>query len=159
MTGPPPPNRLEATIEIGCPPEEVWGILGDFEKVELWAHCLSAGYRTTGPDLGIGSRRTVTYRHLFEMEQVITEWTEGTSMTYHVIRAPFPLRHFLETWTVTPSVRGSRVRTEVEYGVRFGAVGRLVNWLFTRHVLRFEMHVGQKHLQRTVESGPRQTPS
>ena len=126
-------------------------MLGDFEEVEEWAPALTDAFRTTGPDIGIGSRRTVEYRRLFRMEQVVTDWQEGESLTYTVFKAPWPIRHFFETWTVTPSVSGARVRSFVEYELWFGRVGAFVNWLFTRHVLQFEMRSGLKGLKRKVE--------
>ena len=147
-----PRCTLSATTEINRAPSEVWSVLGDFEEVEVWAPGLTDAYRTTGPDIDIGSRRTVRYRYLLTMEQVVTEWTEGESLTYAVFRAPWPLRNFFETWTVTPSEAGSRVTTEVAYDLWFGWLGRLVDWCFTRHVLRFEMKQGQKGLRRVVES-------
>lgn len=148
-----PPEKLEATIEIDCSPKDVWRVLGDFERVANWAPGISHSFRTTGPDIGVGSRRTVRYRRLFRMEQVVTEWTEGRSLTYAVFRAPWPLRNFVETWTLTPSVSGSRIHSVVEYDLRLGAAGRFVNWAFTRHVLASEMRSGQEGLKRAVEDG------
>ena len=148
-----PAGMLEASIEIDCSPKEVWSVLGDFENVEKWAPGISRSFRTTGPDIGVGSRRTVRYRGLFPMEQVVTEWRHRHGLTYAVFKAPWPLRNFVETWTVAPSVSGARVHSTVRYDIRLGAVGRLANWLFTRHVLAFEMHAGQQGLKRTVENG------
>jgi uncharacterized protein YndB with AHSA1/START domain len=153
MPAPTPPARIEATIEIKCSPKEVWQTLGDFEHVDVWAPGISDSIRTTGAEIGVGSRRTVRYRRLFTMEQVVNEWIHGKSLTYNVFKAPWPLRHFEETWTVTPSVSGSRVHTEVRYDLWFGAVGRFADWLFTRHVLLLEMRSGQRGLKRAVERG------
>lgn len=151
MSGSKPPYRLSATTEVHCTPRDVWRVLGDFEEVEVWAPALTDAHRTTGPDIDIGSRRTVRYRHILSMEQVVTAWNEGESLTYAVLRVPWPLRNFSETWTVSPSPAGALVRTHVEYEVWFAALGRFVNWVFTRHVLRFEMRQGQLGLKRTVE--------
>lgn len=155
MLGPTPKARLEGTLEISSSPEEVWSVLGNFRGVTAWAPALSATRRTTGPDVGVGSRRAVTYRRLFTMEQAVTEWTEHQSLTYAVFRAPWPLRDFFESWTVTPSVSGSRVHVALEYGLWFGAVGRFVHWAFTRHVLRLEMRWGLEGLKSVVEKGHR----
>ncbi len=148
-----PPKRLEATIEIACSPADVWSVLGDFEGVKSWAPGLSDAYRTTGPDIDVGSRRSVTYRHLFTMEQVVTEWNEGARLSYAVFRAPWPLRDFFETWTIMPTVVGSTVRAQVAYDLWSGPVGRLVNRAFTHQVLRFEMRRGLQGLKAAVEGG------
>jgi uncharacterized protein YndB with AHSA1/START domain len=151
MAGPPRTGTLEASIEIDCSPKDVWSVLGDFDEVEAWAPALSDAFRTTGRDIGIGSRRTVEYRRLFRMEQVVTHWEDGESLSYTVFKAPWPLRNFFETWTVTPSVSGARVRSAVEYELWFGPVGAFVDWVFVRRVLLFEMRSGLKGLKRTVE--------
>lgn len=148
-----PTTRIEASIEVACSPKEVWAYLGNFEAVEAWAPALTRSVRTTGPDLDVGSRRTVEYRRLFRMEQEVTEWFEGKGLQYAVYRAPWPLRHFYERWEVSPSVIGTHVRASVAYDLWFGPVGRLANWLFTRHVLRYEMHSGLKGLKRAAEAG------
>ena len=155
MPGSKPPYRLSATTEVDCSPQDVWRVLGDFEEVEVWAPALTDAYRTTGPDIDIGSRRTVRYRYILSMEQVVTAWTEGERLTYAVLRVPWPLRNFSETWTVSSSPAGALVRTHVEYDLWFGALGRFVNWVFTRHVLRFEMRRGQLGLKHTVEGRSR----
>ena len=151
MSGPMVSYSLSTATEVRGTPRDVWPVLGDFEDVEVWAPALTDAYRTTGPDVGVGSRRSVRYRHILTMEQVITAWQDGESLTYAVFRAPWPLRNFSETWSVEPTPGGAMVRTRVEYEVRFSAVGRFVNWVFTRHVLRFEMRRGQRGLKDTVE--------
>jgi len=153
MAGSKPLRRLSATMETSSSPQDVWRVLGDFDEVEVWAPALTDAFRTTGPDIDIGSRRTVRYRYVLTMEQVVTEWTEGESLTYAVFRAPWPLRNFVERWTVAPTSTGALVRAQVTYELRFGVLGRFVDWVFTRHVLQFEMRQGQLGLKRAVEGG------
>jgi len=149
----PLPNRLEASIDIAASPLQVWRYLGDFEDVEEWAPALSDAYRTTGPNVGVGSRRIVRYRRLFSLEEVVTEWVEGHRLEYAVFRAPWPLRHFVERWEISPSAVGTRVSAGVSYDVWLGPLGGAVDWLFTRHVLRFEMRAGLRGLKRAAETG------
>jgi hypothetical protein len=153
ITPPSPIARLDASMVIRGSPSEVWAVLGDFEDVETWAPGLTRSHRTTGSHIDVGSRRTVTYRHLFAMEQVVTEWSDGRRLTYAVFRAPWPLRNVSETWTVAVHEGGCLVTTELAYDLWLGWVGRVVHWLFTRHVLRFEVRMGQLGLKRVVESG------
>lgn len=153
-----PPTRLEATIELACSPAEAWRYLGDFDEVGAWAPAITEAHRTTGEGISVGSRRTVRYRGLFRMEQMVTEWWEGQRLEYAVFKAPWPLRRFIERWEVTPAVTGARVHAQVSYDLWFGPVGELVNWLFTRHVLRFEMRLGLEGLKRAVESGVLRRP-
>jgi len=87
------------------------------------------------------------------MEQVVTEWREGQGLEYAVFKAPWPLRHFFERWEVTPSVSGARVRARVAYDCWVGPLGELVNWAFTRHVLRYEMRAGLNGLKEAAETG------
>jgi hypothetical protein len=74
-------------------------------------------------------------------------------LEYAVFRAPWPLRHFVESWEIAPSAVGTRVSARVSYDVWLGPLGGAVDWLFTRHVLRFEMRAGLRGLKRAAETG------
>lgn len=142
-------------IGISRSPEEVWRLLGDFEDVEAWASSITTSYRTTGPDIGVGSRRTVRYRWVLRLEEAVTEWTEDRRLAYAVFGAPIPFRNFHETWSVEPASDGATVTACVTYELRLGWLGRLVNAAILKHILRFEVWAGLRALKRHVEAlGP-----
>jgi hypothetical protein len=147
-----PECELNGSIEISRRPEDVWTFLGDFEDVEAWASSITSSYRTTGPDIGVGSRRTVWYRWVLRLEEAITEWTDGQKLTYSVFGAPAPFRDFHETWSVAAAPGGATVTARVRYNLSFGFAGRLLNQVLLKHVLRFEVWAGLRALKRYVET-------
>jgi ribosome-associated toxin RatA of RatAB toxin-antitoxin module len=157
MRGASPTCQIRRSVEILRPPDDVWRLLGDFEDVEAWASSITSSRRTTGPEVGIGSRRTVRYRWVLRLEEAVTEWTEGRSLAYDVFGAPIPFRDFHETWRIDPSPVGATVTACVQYKVGFGVAGRLLNALLMRHVLKLEVWLGVRSLKRTVEARPATT--
>ena len=154
-----PGCELNGSIDISCTPEDVWSFLGDFEDVEAWASSITSSYRTTGPDIGVGSRRTVRYRWVLRLEEAVTEWTEGQKLTYSVFGAPTPFRDFHETWSVAPSPGGATVKARVRYNLSLGLVGRLLNRVLLKHILRFEVWAGLRALKKHVETHSPLAPS
>ena len=154
-----PGCELKRSIEISRPPEDVWSFLGDFEDVEAWASSITSSYRTTGPDIGVGSRRTVRYRWVLRLEEAVTEWTEGQKLTYSVFGAPTPFRDFHETWSVAPSPEGATVTARVRYNLSLGRTGRFLNRVLLKHILRFEVWAGLRALKKHVETHSPLAPS
>lgn len=147
-----PGCEIKGSIEISRRPEEVWSFLGDFEDVEAWASSITSSYRTTGPDIGVGSRRTVWYRWVLRLEEAVTEWTDGQKLTYSVFGAPTPFRDFHETWSVAAAPVGATVTARVRYNLSLGFVGRFLNQILLKHILRFEVWAGLRALKKYVEA-------
>lgn len=146
-------RELEAHIHIDRSPAEVWAVLGDFHGLAAWAPPITSAVRSTGPEIGVGSRRTVYYRGVLRMEEAVTEWVEGERLGYDVHAAPFPLRHFSESWSITPGPCGVRVTARVRYEVRAGPLGEFIHTAISRPILRREMAGGLAGLKRFVEDG------
>jgi len=139
-------------VTIERPPHEVWSVLADFGNVEAWAPFVVRSYVTTNGDLGVGSRRILEHRLGFLLDEAVTEWDEGSSFSYAVFGAPFPLMQFQESWSIEPTPSGATLTTRMSYGVRFGPVGALIDWLVIRHLLRRAIKKGHRGLKRHVEA-------
>lgn len=95
-------------------------------------------------------------RHVwgFHLEEVITAWDDGRGYSFAVVKPPFPIASVHETWTVDQRSRETRATTVVEYDVRLGALGRLVDVLLIRRLIRREMRRGLAGLKRHIEAAP-----
>jgi hypothetical protein len=95
----------------------------------------------------------------FRLEEVVTAWDEGRGFTFLVKRAPFPLNFVLETWTVAESDGRARVETTVEYNTHIGIIGRLIDRVLVRHLIRREMRRGLAGLRGCVTDPTPDHPS
>lgn len=148
-------RRLAEETVIESPSEAVWAVLGAFGDVAAWAPGIASSRCLGTRTGGIGARRLMRHVWGFRLEEVVTAWEEGSGFTFLVIKAPFPLNFVLETWKVAPSGAQVRVETTVEYNTHAGPLGRLIDYVCLRHLIRREMRRGLAGLRRSVGSDQR----
>lgn len=135
-------RKLREETAIESSPVAVWEVLRAFGDVAQWAPGIAWSRCLDDRADGIGARRLMRHRWGFRLEEVVTTWDEGRSFTFLVKRAPFPLNFVLETWTVGESGGRARVETIVEYNTHIGVLGRLIDGVLVRHLIRREMRLG-----------------
>lgn len=143
-------RRLAEETVIESPPDAVWAVLGAFGDVATWAPGIASSRCLGTRTGGIGARRLMRHVWGFRLEEVVTAWEEGCGFTFLVIKAPFPLNFVLETWKVAQIGAHVRVETTVEYNTHAGPLGRLIDYVCLRHLIRREMRRGLAGLRRRV---------
>lgn len=144
--------RRQYQVYIDCPPESVWAFHTD----------LSNHARTCPPEqreqivkgletpLSAGARVVLRARHggfWRTLEAEIADWNPPAGFTSRQVRGPF------KSWThrhrFAPFQRGTLMTDQIEYRLRFGPLGSLVDRLWLgRHLDRFfrYRHQTAKHL-------------
>jgi ligand-binding SRPBCC domain-containing protein len=143
-------RKLKEETAIDSSPAAVWEVLRAFGDVARWAPGIAWSSCLDDPPEGIGARRLMRHQWGFRLEEVVTAWDEGRGFTFLVKRAPFPLNFVLETWTVAESGGRARVETTVEYNTHIGIIGRLIDQVLVRHLIRREMRRGLAGLRSCV---------
>lgn len=155
MTGTPLPGRysLVAEVTIEAPAPEVWNVLADFSAVDIWAPQVTRSYAMGSRERGVGAQRHCDVQGLGGIDEIVTDWTEGRSLSYRV--APVgPLATSNSRWTVVDLVGGqSRLTVEFGYDLRFGLAGRLLHTLLMRRKLERSLPLGPAALKTRVETG------
>jgi ligand-binding SRPBCC domain-containing protein len=143
---------LVEEIGIQAPPHAVWAVLEDFGGVSEWAPYMRRSSLVGGQKRGVGTSRFMRHAWGFSFEETVTEWTDDQGFSFDVHRAPFPMKDVHETWVTGQDNGLSTVITRVNYGMRLGFLGSLVDWLLVRFVVRREMRAGLLGLKNYVES-------
>ncbi len=143
---------LTEQIEIQAPPHAVWDVLEDFGGVSHWAPYMRRSSLIGNQQSGVGASRFMRHAWGFSFEETVTEWTDGHGFSFDVHRAPFPMKDVHETWVAGRDNGLSTVTTRVNYGMRLGFLGSLVDWVLVRFVVRREMREGLRGLKRYVEN-------
>jgi hypothetical protein len=125
--------------------------LGNFADAAKWTPSVVMSRQNGDRTAGTGASRVLKHVWGFQLEEVVTAWDEGRGHTF-VVKAPFPLRNVKETWTIDTGSRDASVSTAVEYDMRLGAIGYLIDQVLMRHLIRREMRLGLAALKRYVES-------
>lgn len=138
-------------VEILAPHHIVWAILEDFGAVDLWAPYMKKSVIVGFKQAGVGASRAMRHAWGFNFEETVTEWTDGEGFSFDVHRAPFPMKNVHEIWDVVRENGISTVITQVNYNMRLGILGRWLDWILVRYVVRREMRAGLRGLRQYVE--------
>lgn len=142
---------LEERVEIQAPAERVWDVLADFGGVQQWAPYMRTSRLIGEQTSGIGMRRGMRHAWGFRFEEVVTQWHQGKGFAFDVLKAPFPMRDVKEVWVLGSENGSTVVETQVRYGTHLGVLGKLVDWLLVRFVVRREMRAGLGGLKQYSE--------
>jgi ligand-binding SRPBCC domain-containing protein len=142
---------LQERVEISASPDQVWEVLADFGGVAKWAPYMRKSHLIGNQRSGIGMRRGMRHAWGFRFEEEVTQWHEGKGFAFVVLKAPFPMKDVKEVWVLAPEDGHTAVETQVRYGAHVGFIGKIVDWLLVRFVVRREMRAGLRGLKEYTE--------
>jgi len=144
-------RELREQIAIAKPMQPVWSLLADFGGVSEWAPYMKTSHLIGDIDSSVGMRRGMRHAWGFRFEETVTEWQDGQGFSFDVFRAPFPMKDVKESWMVSRDNGLSVVSTRVTYGMKLGPVGKAIDWLLVRFIVRREMRAGLRGLKQHSE--------
>ena len=147
-------TRIERAIEIDAPPERVFELLTDLDRLQEWATIAGDTDNPPAKPLAQGA----TWKHKVKVAGVELE----SDWTVAAIDAP----RFVEydatgtagAWLkmrqrVAPSAQGSRVELEVDYELPLGALGQAVDKLVVERRNEREAEESLQNLKSILEGG------
>jgi len=125
-------TTIRHDIHARCAPDRVWALLSDLEAVARYNPTVRAA-TVEGPQrTGVGARRAcelVPKGHVIER---VTHWEDGRAVGLEVAESDWPV-HFMRWVTRLEPVGGAtRITQELEYQVKLGPLG----WLLDRLVMK-----------------------
>jgi ligand-binding SRPBCC domain-containing protein len=125
-------TTIQHEVHATCPPERVWALLSDLEAVQHY----NAGVRSAAIDgaqrHGVGARRSCELLPKGRVVECVTHWEEGRAVGLEVTESDWPI-HFMRWITrVEPNGGATRITQSLEYQVKFGPIG----WLLDRLVMK-----------------------
>jgi hypothetical protein len=118
-------------LRAQCAPERLWAILADLEAVARYNPGVKAASVRGSQRTGVGATRTCDLKPKGRVAERVTVWDDGSALGLEVAESDWPI-HFMRWVTrVEPFEGGSRVTQELEYRVKFGPLG----WLLDRVVM------------------------
>lgn len=144
---------IAADAVVQTPATSVWDVIADFSAVDTWAPQVTKSYALGKKDRGVGAERYCDIKGFGSIEEVVTEWIDGRSLTYRVTPlGPLGVSH--NRWTVVKIDESScEVVVELGYDVRFGLVGKLLHTLMMRGKLEEAFPKSLEALKTRVETG------
>jgi uncharacterized membrane protein len=145
-------REVARQIEIDAPRERVWALLADLEGVAAWAPNIVECRLLSRVRQGVGAARRVRHATGIVLDEEVVAWDECSGYTYEIRGRLGPLRELRESWTVAPAPSSCVASATIRYDLRFGMLGRVVDRLLLRLLLRRQMSLGLSGLKRHAES-------
>jgi Polyketide cyclase / dehydrase and lipid transport len=123
-------------FEASCPPSALWSLLSDLEAVQRYNPTVRTAKALEPGHTGVGAMRVCELEPKGRVVERVTAWEEGTAVGFEVVESDWPIHFMRWTTRVSPHEGGSVVTQDLEYQVKFGPLGWLLDNLVMRRKLR-----------------------
>jgi ligand-binding SRPBCC domain-containing protein len=125
-------GTLHHRIDAPCAPERVWDVLSDLVAVQRYNPTVAAARFRGTQRQGVGAERECDLRPNGLVVERVTVWEEKRALGLEVVESPWPFPFMRWTTRIEPHGAGTRITQDLEYRMKFGPLG----WLLDRLVLR-----------------------
>jgi hypothetical protein len=146
-------TTIHDEIEAACPPERVWAVLSDLEAVQHYNPTVRAVALRGDRRSGVGAERVCELRPKGRVVERVTHWEDQTAVGLEVTESDWPIRFMRWVTRVEPNGHGSRISQTLEYAVKFGPVGWLLDALIMKRKLSATLDDVFARLARRAEAG------
>lgn len=145
-------TTLRHDITANCPAERVWAILSDLEGVAGYNQTVAAARLRGAARTGVGAERECDLKPSGRVVERVIVWEDGRAVGLEVVESDWPITFMRWTTRVAPQGGGSRITQDLEYGVKFGPLGWLLDNLVMRRKLKATLDEVFANLARTAEA-------
>jgi hypothetical protein len=137
-----------------CAPDRVWALLSDLEAVQRYNPTVRTATVEGEPRKGVGARRSCDLVPKGRVVERVTHWEDGRAVGLEVAESDWPI-HFMRWVTRIEGVGGgTRITQHLEYKVKFGPLGWLLDNLVMRKKLVSNLDVVFAELVKHAEASP-----
>lgn len=123
-------SKVQASVHIDAPTEEVWPVLADFGQIADFNPSVKESYLTAEQPSGTGATRHCALTVAgASIEERIVAWHDGESYTveiYDAKRVPV-ISNMHATLSVVDDGDGTRVTMVMDYDTKYGPLGSLLD--------------------------------
>ena len=146
-------TTLHHEVHANCPPERVWALLSDLEAVARYNPTVAAARRRGSIAEGVGAERECDLKPSGRVIERVTTWEEGRAVGLEVVESDWPIVFMRWVTRVEGRDGGARVTQDLDYQVKFGPLGWVLDTLVMRRKLTATLDEVFASLARTAEGG------
>ncbi len=125
-------TTIHHEIKASCPPERIWALLSDLEAVQHYNPGVRGVAVQGARRTGVGAMRACDLGPNGRVVERVTHWEEGRAVGLEIAESDWPIRFMRWVTRVKPDGSGTRIEQDLEYRVKFGPAG----WLLDRLVMK-----------------------
>lgn len=123
---------LENSIRIDARPEKVWSVLATLDALDRYDPGVTKSEIVTDTREGPGSARRCELKPGGWFKEKVADWNPNESLSFELFECALPVLRLKHSYTLTPDGSGTVVRQRMEYELKFGPVGKLLDALMVR---------------------------
>ena len=132
---------IQHDLDARCSPDRVWALLADLEAVQRYNPGVRAASIEGDRRSGVGAMRVCELAPKGRVVERVTVWEHERALGLEVAQSDWPI-HFMRWVTrIEPRGEGTRISQELEYRVKFGPIGWLLDRLVMKRKLRSNLDV------------------
>lgn len=143
---------LENTVVIEAPPSVVWAVLADLDALERYDPAIARSEVESSDARGVGASRRCTLKAGGWFRERVTKWVPQCELAFELYECTLPVRRLRHHYTLTVEGNGTRVQQRMEYELKFGLVGALLDVLGVRRKWDTGIKVFFQGLKAEVEA-------
>ncbi len=147
--------RVSANKTVMVPVKRVWDLISDFGMIYRYHPSVKSSPIITKKEHGIGVKRQCEFYDKSMIVEEVTGWDEGRSLTFEIVEASkMPLKMAKATMSVSP-IDGdvSEVTLSMDYVVKYGLIGRLMDLVMMKRMMRNMFHTILRGLDHHLLTG------
>lgn len=123
---------LENSIHIDAPPEKVWSVLASLDALERYDPGVRKSKIVTALREGPGSARRCDLAPGGWLQEKVADWRPNESLAFELFECTLPVRRLKHSYTLTAEGSGTTVHQRMEYELKLGPIGRLMDATIVR---------------------------
>ena len=144
---------LENSIRIDAPPDKVWSVLASLDLLDHYDPDVAKSEIVTSSRDGLGSARRCDLKPGGWFKEKVADWTPNESLSFELFECTLPVRRLKHSYRLTRDGSATIVRQRMEYELKFGAVGKLMDAMMVRKKWDAGIKGFFAGLKKYVESG------
>jgi len=155
-------NQISATAQLAMPRAEAWAKLRDLKLGQYYVPRVTRIEITTPQREGVGASRRAFCKGRPPVDETVVLWEEGRGFTvklHNGDKPPAPFKQAQFTYWLDDAPGGqTRISTTIAYEMPFGIVGRLLDALLLRRLMRTTVNTIARGLKQFYETGKSANP-
>ena len=123
---------LENSIRIDAPPERVWSVLATLDALDQYDPGVAKSDVVTPSREGPGAARRCDLTQGGWFKEKVSDWHPNQSLSFELLECTLPVRRLKHSYMLSLDGSGTLVRQTMEYELKFGLVGKLMNAMMVR---------------------------
>lgn len=144
---------LESTIEIAAPPARVWKVLGTLDALERYDPGIVRSAITSPARTGVGATRQCDLKPGGWFRERVTTWEPERALGFELFECTLPVKRLRHDYVLTAVDGGTRLQQRMEYRLKFGPLGILMDAAIVRRRWRAGIDSFLSGLKQLVEQG------